>query len=640
MKARLVPVILMVLALGGFGKASQQRIADVEPQQSIVTFNKDVAPIMFEHCSPCHRPGQPVPFTLLQYSDVKPRMERIARVTKTRQMPPWLPEPSTPPFIGERRLRDDQIEMIQRWVEAGALEGDPADLPKAPTWTGVWQLGQPDVVATMSRPYLLQPGRSDTFRNLVLPLSLPASRFVRAVEFRPGSSAIHHAIMRVDRTSASRRRDGDDGQPGFPFDGMSSSAEDPGGYFIGWAPGQGPIVAPEGMPWRLERGSDLVVEVHLPPGATPTTVQPSIGLYFSDTPPVRMPVMVVMESKTIDIPAGVSDHEITDTYVLPVDVELLSVYPHAHYLGKAMHVHAVLPDGSTRRLLQINRWSFNWQQDYRYATPVALPLGTTLIMRYRYDNSDGNKDNPHHPPQRVTYGQRSSDEMGTLGLQLLPRSSADAAVLVEAFTQRQLLAAVAGAEMLVRLDPENADNQQYLGRSYAAVGRSEAAIAHFEHALRLNPRNARAHGDLGAALFEERRIEDALARLRQAVALAPRDEQLHGDLGKVLYGAGMTEEAAREFERAIELNPDFVEAHGNLGLLLATSNRLDEAIVHFRRVAELAPDSAVAQSDLGAALAQAGRIEEAFQHIRRALEISPTFAPALENLARLERQGR
>ena len=454
------------------------------------------------------------------------------------------------------------------------------------------------------------------------------------------SSAIHHAIMRVDRTSASRRRDGDDGQPGFPFDGMNSSAEDPGGYLIGWAPGRGPIVAPEGMPWRLERSSDLVVEVHLLPGATPTTVQPSIGLYFSDTPPTRTPVMVVMESKMIDIPAGASDHEITDTYILPVDIELLSVYPHAHYLGKTMHVQAVLPDGSTRRLLQINRWSFNWQQDYRYTTPVALPGGTTLVMRYTYDNSDGNRDNPHHPPRRVTYGQRSSDEMGTLGLQILPRSSADAAVLVEAFTKRQLDAAVAGAEMLVRLDSENAENQWYLGRSYAAVGRTADAIAPLEHVLRLNPRNAKAHGDLGAALFVERRIQDALAHFRQAVALAPRDEQLHGDLGKVLYGAGMTAEAAREFEQTIALNPDFVEAHGNLGFLLASSNRLDEAIVHFRRVAELTPESAVAQSDLGAALAQVGRVEEALQHIRRALEISPDFAPALENLARLERQRR
>ena len=135
MKARLAPVLLVALAIGGSGKASQQRAPIIEPPPP--TFNKDVAPIVFEHCAPCHRPGQPVPFTLLQYSDVRPRVESIARVTRTRQMPPWLPEPSAPPFIGERRLRDDQIEIIQRWVQAGALEGDHADLPEVPTWTGV-----------------------------------------------------------------------------------------------------------------------------------------------------------------------------------------------------------------------------------------------------------------------------------------------------------------------------------------------------------------------------------------------------------------------------------------------------------------------------------------------------------------------
>ena len=152
-------VIVLASALTGCDRA---------PEAS-PTFNKDVAPIVFQHCLPCHREGQPVPFTLAAYSDLRSRVQAIARVTQSRKMPPWLPEPGEPAFFGERRLRDDQIETIRRWVEAGAPEGDPADLPKAPTWPAGWELGQPDLVVTLPRPYVLKPGAHDAYRNLVFP---------------------------------------------------------------------------------------------------------------------------------------------------------------------------------------------------------------------------------------------------------------------------------------------------------------------------------------------------------------------------------------------------------------------------------------------------------------------------------------
>src|SRR5207253_1917371 len=133
--------------------------------------------------------------TLLTYTDVQSHAEKIARATRTHHMPPWLPEPGPPAFVGERRLRDDEIDTIQRWVAAGAIEGDRRDVPKAPVWTQDWQLGIPDLVVTPHRPYVLAPGREDVYRNLVLPLSLPSTRFVRAVEFRPGAAPIHHAVI-------------------------------------------------------------------------------------------------------------------------------------------------------------------------------------------------------------------------------------------------------------------------------------------------------------------------------------------------------------------------------------------------------------------------------------------------------------
>lgn len=641
-KNRAISVLLMALTIGAAacGRPGQETSHSTPAVATVQTptFNKDVAPILFEHCVPCHRPGQAVPFTLLQYADAKQRVDKIAKAVSARRMPPWLPDPASPPFVGARRLTDVQVETIQRWIEQGAVEGDPSDLPKTPTFPKGWQLGQPDLVVKIPRPYILQPGKDDVFRNVVLPLALPAGRFVHAVEFQPGPApVVHHAVISLDRTRASRRRDGADGQPG--YDGMIvQDAQSPDGHFLGWTPGRGPIVSPEGMPWRLDPGSDLIVQLHLLPGKQPVAVQPEVGLFFTSAPSGRTPVMIKLGSKAIDIPAGERDYAITDSYVLPVDLDVLSVYPHAHYLGRGMQAFAMLPDGSTRWLLRIDHWSFHWQQDYRYVVPVALARGTKISMRYTYDNSSDNEDNPHDPPEAVRYGPKSTDEMGDLWLQVLPHSDADAAVLAREFAAREALANVAGAEMRIRRDPENAANQGFLGSSYAEVGRLAEAIPHLERALQLDPRSAGAHNYLGGALAARGRLPEALVHFRQAAALSPQDERMHFNLGNALNASGQPDAAARAFERAIAVNPDFAAGHQNLGVYLESRGRLGEAIAHLRRAVELAPDSASAHSDLGAALGEAGRIEEALQHIRRALEIQPDYAPARENLARLQRK--
>ena len=599
------------------------------------TFNKDVAPIVFQHCLPCHREGQPVPFTLAAYSDLRSRAQAIARVTQSRKMPPWLPDPGEPAFFGERRLRDDQIETIRRWVEAGAPEGDPDDLPKVPTWPAGWELGQPDLVVTLPRPFVLKPGAHDAYRNLVLPVTIPADRFVRAVEFRPDGAPVHHAVIRVDRERVSRANDGVDGQPG--FEGMLAyEVQDPGGHFIGWAPGRGPIISPERMPWRLDRGSDLVAELHLLPGEGPIPVQPSVGLFFTDTPPQHEPVMLFMGSKTIDIPAGASNHAIEESYLLPVDADVLSIYPHAHYLGKEMHVRATLPSGSSKTLLHIRQWSFHWQQDYKYLTPVPLPRGTTITMRFTYDNSEANRANPHLPPRRVMWGLQSSDEMGNIGLQFLPRSKADAEVLLKSFAEREALENIAGAEMRIRHVPNDAENYRELGMSLIQVGRFAEAVGHLERAVALDPKSASAHNHLGGALLALGRIQDGLVNIRRASALAPRDAHLHFNVGKVLMGMDQLAAAAAEFERALALNPDLAAAHHNLGVVRFAQNRMPAALEHLGRAVELAPTSASAHSDLGGALAQVGRFEEALVYLRRALELDPGYAPARDNLSRLE----
>jgi Tfp pilus assembly protein PilF len=304
-----------------------------------------------------------------------------------------------------------------------------------------------------------------------------------------------------------------------------------------------------------------------------------------------------------------------------------------------MLVTAKFPSGTTKTLLHIAEWSFHWQQDYRYAAPIPVPAGTTLTMRYTYDNSDDNAENPHHPPVRVQVGPRSVDEMANLGLQLMPKNRADAVTLIDAFDERDKLVNVAIGEARVRENPGAAVDEAFLGGSYVEVGRFADAVPHLELALRLDPRSASAHNYLGGALFGLGRVGESIPLFRRAAALAPRDERIQFNLGNALNALGQPAAAAAAFEAALAINPDFSEAHGNLGALFFARGRRAEALVHLRRAVDLKPDSAVAHSDLGGALAAAGQLAEAMTHVRRALELRPGFPPAVENLARLQRLG-
>jgi hypothetical protein len=393
-----------------------------------ITYN-DVAPIVDRQCASCHRPGQFAPFSLLTYADVKRHAQRVAAVTRTRAMPPWPPEPGHGEFVNERRLSNEEIDLIQRWVADGALEGDASARPKAPEWPDRWHLGRPDLVVRLPRSYTLPADGHDVFRSFVIPLPLSTARHVRGVEFRPGNPRlVHHTVIRFDRTGTARKLDDADREPG--YDGMLGGGGDsPRGRFLGWTPGKTPAIEPEGMAWRLEAGTDVVVNSHLMPTDRPEAVQFEIGFFFTDAAPTQHPVMVRVGSEEIDIPAGRKDYVVTSRYMLPVDVMLISVYPHAHYLARDVRALAILPDGSERSLIWIRDWNFNWQDVYQYVRPIRLPRGTTIAMRYTYDNSSDNPRNPHRPSRDVLYGPQSSDEMADLWLQVLPRNDADAEAL-------------------------------------------------------------------------------------------------------------------------------------------------------------------------------------------------------------------
>jgi Flp pilus assembly protein TadD len=487
------------------------------------------------------------------------------------------------------------------------------------------------------KPYTLDPAGPEVFRNFVIPIPIAATKYVRGIELRADNPTIvHHASVGIDRLHVSRRLDGKDGRSGF-----AAMPDDSVQNVYGWSPGKAPFMEPADRAWPIEKGSDLVVQMHLLPSGKPEVVQPSIGLFFSSTPPTREPLIVRLESKSIDIPAGDAAYTIEDRYVLPADVDLVSVYPHAHYLAKDMKGTATMPDGRQQPLIWIKSWDFRWQDQYRYRTPMFLPKGTLLEMRYTYDNSAANPHNPRRPPQRVKWGPQSTNEMGALWLEVLPRRPADVPVLLRDYEARSLRADIAGAEMQVRNSPTDPLAHNFLATKYLQAGRVADAMGELEAALHLRPDDAEAHSNLANALQLEGRMPEALQHAQRAAQLKPDDDRVHFNLGNALNAAGRTDDATRELRRSVALNPDNADAQFNLGLLLARQNRLEEASVHLRKAAEINPGNSEAHRNLGLALAMSGHLDEGIAEMREALRVQPDSPQAAKGLADLlrARQG-
>ncbi len=563
-----------------------------------VTFNRDVAPIVFQSCARCHRPGESGPFPLRTYDDVKKHARQIEIVTRTRFMPPWLPEPQGLAFADESRLSEEQISTIKKWVHEGAPEGDPADLPAQPKLAETWQLGQPDLVLKAAKPYLLPASGSDMYWNFIFPVPIDRTRWVKAVEIRPGDKRfVHHANILVDRQQNSRQRQK---EPGAGFEGMEIKIEsevfDPDSHFLFWKPGTVPYVEPEGMALRLDKGTDLVLNVHLQPSGKPETIQPTIGVYFTDQPATKFPMLLQLQNDAkLDIPAGEQHFVVSDELTLPIDVDLLAIYPHAHYLGKDLQAIARLPDGSTSTLIHIPQWDLNWQAVYRYAEPVFLPQGTTVSMRYVYDNSEQNALNPNHPPERVRGGNRSKDEMAHLWLQVLPRN----------------------------FDPKAGDPRRLLQEALA------------RHNIRNNPADFEAHYNLAAMLQVRGDAVDAIAEYQAALLIRPQDATANNALGAALIASGQPDRALAYLQSAARTSPEYFDAHYNLGNALASAGDFSGAAEQFATAVRLRPDDADAHANLGTALAELGRVPEAEAQLERALEINPAHALARENLQQL-----
>jgi tetratricopeptide (TPR) repeat protein len=401
----------------------------------------------------------------------------------------------------------------------------------------------------------------------------------------------------------------------------------PEGHFLGWTPGQiAPLVPPQ-LAWRLDPGSDLVIQVHMQPSGKPEAVRPTVGLFFASEPAreaaTRPPGIVRLGYQGIDIPAGESSYLITDSYVLPVDVEVQAVQPHAHYRAREIKGFATLPDGTMKWLIHIRDWDFRWQHVYRFVTPVRLPKGTTIAMQFTYDNSAGNVRNPERPPQRARWGQRSRDEMGDLWLQVLTRDAADLISLTRDARRKMTMEDTVGYETMIRVYPDDTDLHDDVALLYMELGRIDDAIAHFEASVRLKPQAAPAYFNLGTALTVAGRFEPAIAAFQRALQIRPDYSQAHNNLGNVLSLRNSMDEAVRHFQEAVRLDPENAEARLSLARAYARRGDLTEAIRHFREVVRIRPDSVPALVELAAAYAAAGDFDRALASAQQALALAP-----------------
>jgi len=414
-------------------EAQPIRVAPVE-----VTFNREIAPILWGRCVECHRAGQVAPFALTSYADASKRAEHLVEVTRTRYMPPWKAEAGVGHFLGDRRMTERELELLARWAASGAPEGNPADLPPLPNFREGWQLGEPDLVVEMPDECEIPADGQNLFRWFAIPIDLPADRMVKAVEFRPGNPRIvHHCLIFFDVSGAAQRLDANDPRPGYESFGGPGFL--PAGFLGSWSPGFSSHFLPAGSGIWLPRQAVVALQMHYTPTGKPERDRSQIGIYFAELGTAIHPVTTVpVMNNSFEIPAGADSHEVRASFALPVDATVIGLNPHMHYLGRSMRITAVSPAGEALPLISVDDWDFNWQDQYQLRDGVFLAKGTTLEVVAHYDNSAGNPRNPHMPPELVRYGQESSDEMCLAGVQIVVEGRRELGTLAGALIRAYL----------------------------------------------------------------------------------------------------------------------------------------------------------------------------------------------------------
>jgi len=366
-----------------------------------VTFSKDIAPIFYQRCASCHRPGEIAPMSLLSYKDARPWAKAIREKVIDRTMPPWHADPSYGHFKNDRRLPQPEIDAIVAWVDQGAKEGNPKDLPPAPQFTEGWQIGKPDVVLTMPREFDVPATGVVDYQYIVVPTNFTEDRWVQAAEIRPGNRAVVHHVIAFLASPQAQFGGGRAGGAGLEAR-MESLA--------GTAPGEQPMIMPDGIGRLVKAGSRIVLQMHYTPNGTPQKDRTSIGIIFSKKPVQQAAAGGAALNAFFVIPPGADSHEVRSSFTFREDVHIRTLMPHMHLRGKDFLYRLVYPDGTSKIILSVPRYDFNWQTRYELAEPVAAPKGSRLECVAHFDNSAKNKANPD-PTKQVRWGPQTWEEM-------------------------------------------------------------------------------------------------------------------------------------------------------------------------------------------------------------------------------------
>lgn len=398
-------LLLLAIFLLSIGAGRQRAVKHPEAlPPGTPTFSKEVVRIFQQNCQTCHHPGDIAPFSLVTYAEAKPHAALIRFMTQTRQMPPWKPTGGCGDFADPRTLSQADIDTLGKWVEAGAPEGDRADLPAPTDFSSGWTLGQPDLVLRLPEPFTPAP-QGDTYRCFSLPANTTETKYVSAVDSHPGDrQTVHHLLTFIDTTGESVKLDEADPGPGYSCFGGPGFALT--GTLGGWAPGTRPLQMPKDVAFELPAAARIVLQIHYHPHhGAPGPDQTEYGVYFAKEKPKKLMQVLPVINTTFTIPALTSGFEVKATFPLltPFPLKVWFAAPHMHLLGRKMHVETThLASSKTQCLIDIDDWDFNWQGAYLYKEPITIPAGSRLSAVAYYDNPT---------TQSVSWGEATTDEM-------------------------------------------------------------------------------------------------------------------------------------------------------------------------------------------------------------------------------------
>lgn len=414
-------------------------------QAQTVTWSEDIAPIIFDHCTSCHRPGEIAPFPLMNYQDAKDWGPTIKYVTDIRYMPPWKADPNFGvSYLGENFLSQSQIDLIRDWVDQDMPQGDPNLEPPLPVFPSGSQVGTPDLVLSFAQTHIHPGDGYDEYRYFVLPTGLTEAKDLVALEMRPGNTrVVHHALFWQDTTGTAAMEDAMTPEYGYLGASTGGQAGLPGGLtnlnnqLPGYVPGQRPTILTNGIAQKLLPGSDLVVQVHYAPTSVDEADSSTVNLFFADQPAQRflknyimLPFAGTLTNGPFFIPAN-QQKTFHGIWEAPEEISLVAITPHMHLLGVQWTVFAITPAGDSVPLINIPDWDFNWQGSYNFKKMIRLPQGSEIHAYASYDNTTNNPSNPNNPPQFVTWGESTTAEMYYLPISYLSYQPGDEDLVLE-----------------------------------------------------------------------------------------------------------------------------------------------------------------------------------------------------------------